>query len=324
MRSADRALWLTAIVLLPLSASSRSESLAAVYQQRYSMGTMFDIVVYHAGRAQAERVVAEALEEILRLEGVLSQYRADSDLTALNRRAGGESVVVDASLHDVIRESLMVSRRSGGRFDVTIAPLLRTWKRAAARGTRPSEEDLAEARRCVGYQNIEIEEPHRIRLRSRCAEIDLGGIGKGYAVDRAFAILRSAGIRHAMINAGGSSILATGAPPDRKGWPVLLGQSVLLLSGNSVSTSKQDPATAYGDIVDPLRGGPAESRMQVSVIGPRATVSDALSTTLVMLSVEEGRHLVEQFPEVSAVWISPAGQVHATVRESRLDLSRPH
>jgi thiamine biosynthesis lipoprotein len=217
-----------------------------------------------------------------------------------------------------------VSRRSGGRFDVTIAPLLRTWKRAAARGSRPSAEEVAEARQCVGYQNIEMEDPHRIRLRSSCAEIDLGGIGKGYAVDRAFAILRSAGIRHAMINAGGSSIMATGDPPNRKGWPVLLGQSVLLLSGNSVSTSQQDPATPYGDIVDPLRGAPVEGRMHVSVIGPSATVADALSTTLVMLPVEEGRQLAEQFPEVSAVWISPAGQVHAAFRASRLDLVRPH
>lgn len=323
MRSADRALLL-AIVLLLLSASSRSESLAAVHQQRYSMGTMFDIVVYHAGRAETERVVAKALQEILRLEGVMSHYRADSDLTKLNRRAGGESVIVDPSLHDVIRASLAVSHRSGGRFDVTIAPLLRTWKRAAARGSRPSPEEIADAKRCVGYQNIEMEDPSLIRLRSSCAEIDLGGIGKGYAVDRAFAILRSAGIRHAMINAGGSSIMAIGAPPNRKGWPVLLGQSVLLLSGNSVSTSQQDPATPYGDIVDALRGVPAESRMQVSVIGPSATVADALSTTLAMLSVEDGRQLVEQFPEVSAVWISPAGQVHAAFRESRLDLVRPH
>jgi thiamine biosynthesis lipoprotein len=250
----------------------------------------------------------------------MSHFRPDSDLTMLNRRAGGESVAVDASLHEVIRASVAVSRRSGGRFDVTIAPLLRVWKRAAANATRPSADEIAEARRCVGYEKIEIEDRNRVRLRARCVEIDLGGIGKGYAVDRAFAILSAAGIRHAMINAGGSSMMAAGAPPNRNGWPVVLGRSILLLSGNSLSTSQQDPAAPTGDIVDPLRGAPVESRMAVGVIAPSATVADALSTTLVMLPVEEGRQLVAQFPDASAVWISPAGGVHAAFGESRLNL----
>ncbi len=288
------------------------------------MGTMFDILVYHASRAEAQRAVTEALEEILRLEAVMSHFREDSDLTRLNRSAGGEAVTVDPSLDDVIRESLAVSRRSGGRFDVTIAPLLRVWREAAARRSRPSPDEVAQARRCVGYQNIELEHPNRIRLRSRCVEIDLGGIGKGYAVDRALAILRDAGIRHAMINAGGSSIVAMGAPPNRKGWPVLLGRSMLLLSGNSLSTSQQDPGGTYGDIIDPLRRAPAERRLTVSVVAPSATVADALSTTLVMLSVEEGRQLVAQFPGVAAVWMSPAGEVQAAFRESRLNLVQAH
>lgn len=322
MRSANCAFWLAVVMLLPLSATSGSESLDAVHEQRYAMGTMFDIVVYHTSRSHAQRAVAEALDEIVRLEAVMSHYRGDSDLTRLNR-AGSEYVTVDPSLHDVIRESLVVSRASGGRFDVTIAPLLRTWKRAAERGSRPSDDDIAEARRCVGYQNIELGDANRIRFRSTCTEIDLGGVGKGYAVDRALAILRSAGIRHAMINAGSSSIAATGAPPGRKGWAVLLGQSVLLLSGSSVSTSQQDPASPYGgDIVDPLRGVPVETRMAVSVVAPSATLADALSTTLVMLSVEEGKQVLAQFPDVAAVWVSPAGNVHASFRESRLALLR--
>ena len=320
MRSADRALWLAALVLLPLSAPPRGESLSAMHQQRYSMGTMFDIVVYHASRVEAERAISNAMEEIVRLDGVMSHYKADSDLTRLNRRGAGGTVSVDPSLHDVIRVSLAVSRRSAGRFDVTVAPLLRTWKRAAAQGRLPSAAEIAEARRCVGYQSIELADPHEIRLRSDCIEIDLGGIGKGYAVDRALAILRSAGIRRALINAGGSSIAAMGAPPNRQGWPVLVGHNTLLLQGSSLSTSQQDPAIPHDGIVDPLRGAPAEGRTAVSVVAPSAALSDALSTTLVMLSIEEGRQLVAQFADVSALWLSPAGQVHAAFRESQLDL----
>jgi thiamine biosynthesis lipoprotein len=324
MRSAERAWWLAALVLLPLSASPHGESLSAVHQQRYSMGTMFDILVYHTSHVEAERAVAQAMDEILRLERVMSHYRADSDLANLNRRGGAESVAVDPSLHEVIRESLAVSRQSGGRFDVTIAPLLRVWRGAAALGRRPSHAEIEAARRCVGYENIEMAESYRVRFWSECVEIDLGGIGKGYAVDRAFAILRAAGVRHALINAGGSSITAMGAPPDRNGWPVLLGATVLVLHGNSLSTSEQNPATAHDGILDPLRGAPADSRFAVSVVAPSATLADALSTTLVMLSVEEGRRLAAQFADVSALWISAAGQVHAAFRESQLELRRAH
>lgn len=322
MRSVDRLLSLTAVVLLPLSAVPRGESLDAVYRQRYAMGTMFDVIVYHTSRVEAARAAANALDEIVRLEAVMSHYRADSDLTKLNG-AGGQFVTVDPSLYDVIRQSLDISRASTGQFDVTMAPLLRAWKRAADRGSRPADVEIAEAKRCVGFRNIELEEPNRIRLRAGCTEVDLGGIGKGYAVDRALAILRAAGIRHSMINAGGSSIAATGAPAGRTGWPVLVGRSILVLKGRSVSTSQPDPASPYGgDIIDPRRGVPAESRIAVSVIAPSATVADALSTTLLLFSVEEGKQLLAQFPDAAALWVSPEGRVHAAFRESLLDFAR--
>ncbi len=119
----------------------------------------------------------------------------------------------------------MVSRRTGGVFDVTIAPLLKAWKRAKLEGRPPSAADIAAARRCVGYDKIETSSPDRIRFRADCVEIDLGGIGKGYAVDRAIALLKAAGINSALVNGGGSSIASIGAPPGAHGWPVRLGES---------------------------------------------------------------------------------------------------
>jgi thiamine biosynthesis lipoprotein ApbE len=356
------------------------------------MGTMFDIVVYHASRQDAERAIDSALTEIVRLDAVMSDFKADSDLSRLNRDGHAGAVAVDPSVYAVIEQSLMFSRRSGGAFDVTIAPLLKTWRKSAAEGRRPSAGEIAQARSCVGYQRIDLVAPDRIGFRSDCLEIDLGGIGKGYAVDRAMAMLEAAGIRHALINAGTSSIAAIGAPPGRSGWPVILGVDrsagrELLLKDSSVSTSQQDPASVFQDgggnsqapspnsqrtasrsavnalgvggcpplrvdgsddtlrrglavareecvrakaeelgvaagaIIDPARGAPAESRLSVSVVARNATMSDALSTTLVVLSVEQGRALLAQFPGVSAVWLSSTGQVHATYRESGLDLS---
>ncbi len=372
------ALCLLPLFLLTLTASPRTESLAAVSRQRYAMGTMFDIVVYHASRRDAERAIEDAMTEIVRLDGVMSDYKADSGLSRLNREGHGGAVPVDPSLYAVVAESLVFSRRSSGAFDVTIAPLLKAWRKAAEEGRQPSADEIAQARRCVGYGHIDLVAPDRIGFRSDCLEIDLGGIGKGYAVDRAMAILEAAGIRHALVNAGTSSIAAIGAPPGKDGWPVLLGgagsrEQVLLLRDNSVSTSQQDPPSlprglktpgpqpipgkqqTHGPqqtpgpqqssgpqqapglrqtpesqplgggtssaIIDPVRGAPAESRLSVSVAARTATMSDALSTTLVVLSVEQGKALLAQFPSVSAVWLSSAGEVHAAYRQPELELS---
>ncbi len=296
------------------------------------MGTMFDIFAYHPSRQDAERAVERAMEEIFRLDRVMSDYKADSDLSKLNRQAPYQFVRVERSLFEVIQESMTVSRRSGGKFDVTIAPLLQAWKSAQTEGRRPSADDLANARRCVGYEKVEARAPDQIRFNSDCVRIDLGGIGKGYAVDRAIAVLREAGLSHALVNAGASSIASIGTPPGHDGWPVRLGAAVagsrvLLLRDSSISTSQQklvplgfEPGD-FGDIVDPQAAAPAQNRMAVSVVAPSATTSDALSTTLVLLTIEEGSRLLAQFADVSALWMSPAGDLQASYGEARLRLS---
>ena len=297
-------------------ASLPADTLSLVHRQRYSMGTMFDIIVYHASRPDAERAIEKAMEEIVRLDHVMSHYKADSSLSKLNREGGTGFVAVEPSLYEVIQESISFSRHSGGAFDVTIAPLLRTWKNAYAEGRSPTANEISEARRCVGYEKIETIAPDRIRFRSDCVELDLGGIGKGYAVDRAIAMLKSDGIRHALVNAGGSSITAFGAPPGTKGWQVTVGaRKVLLLRDSSMSTSQQS-----GEILDPRTGSPAHTTMAVSVLTRSGTAADALSTTLVIVPIAEGMKLLDRFPDASAFWISPGGDVHATYGESRLQL----
>jgi thiamine biosynthesis lipoprotein len=313
---------LITILLLPAPPFGL-ERLAAVHQQQYAMGTMFDIVVYHESEADARQAIRKAMAEIVRLDQVLSDFKPDSDLSKLVREARRNLVTVEPSLYEVIAESVAFSRRSGGKFDVTIVPLLRAWKDALAAGRRPGADAITAARRCVGYENIELVPPRGIRFRSDCLEIDLGGIGKGYAVDRAMAVLTAAGIRHALVNAGSSSIAGIGAPPGSKGWPVVIGGggptgTTIVLENSSLSTSIQTfvpfafDSGGFAHIIDPASAAPAPSRLAISVVAPRATVSDALSTTLLMMSPQDCGGLLAEYSGVSAYWVSANGKVQAS------------
>lgn len=286
------------------------------------MGTMFDVVVYHGSRADAERAMRSAMDEVRRLDRVLSHFREDSDLSRLVREGRSGFVPVEPGLYEVIEESMELAERSQGKFDITVAPLLRTWQRARAEGRRPTDAEVASAQRCVGYGKIE-RRSGTIRFRSDCVELDLGGIGKGYALDRAIGVLKAAGIRHAVVNAGRSSIAAIGTPPGKQGWPVSLGRGseTVVLRDNSISTSQQrlEPLPSgqgdFGEIIDPQAGVPAANRAAISVVAPRALVSDALDTTLVLLSMTDSRTLLARYPGVSAYWIGPDGRVKATYPE---------
>jgi len=282
------------------------------------MGTMFDVVVYHESRGEAERAIAGALAEIGRIDRVLSHFDPQSELSALVGRARRGATAVSPDLYDVIARSLEFSRLSAGKFDVTVAPLVQAHRRARDEGRPLSEAETRAAQACVGYEKIELAGHGRIAFHSSCLDIDLGGIGKGYAVDRALRVVRAAGIDHAVVNAGGSSIGAAGKPPGGDGWPVQLGDAerpgrIVSLRDGSVSTS-QPSAGGIGDIVDPQSARLAHG-LTVSVFAPSATASDALATTLLMLPVPDSRRLLARFEEVSALWLTPSGTVAASFRE---------
>ena len=176
----------------------------------------------------------------------------------------------------------------------------------------------------MGYQKIELTPPDQIAFQSPCLQIDLGAIGKGYAIERAADILRSSGIQDAFLNSGGSSILALGSPPGRPGWLVHLADPshkldpYVVLKNQSVSTSEQTAASllgpeSAGHIIDPSSGMPSQSQFAVSVITPSETPSDGLSTTLLLLGPETGSSLIATMTNVSAVWVSPKAEVETAI-----------
>jgi FAD:protein FMN transferase len=321
MRCAKHRASVLFVVFFSIVASIRgSENQLLVYKKKYIMGTVFEIAAYDQTSEHASVALENAFQEIVRVDNLLSNYKTDSALSHLNHAAHFHAEKVPSDLYRVVEESVRFSRLSGGKFDISIAPLVDLWKAAIAGEGAPSLAKQQAARACVGYEKIELTPPDQITFHSSCMRLDLGAIGKGYAVDRAAEVLRSSGICDALINAGGSTILAMGSPPGQSAWLVHLRDPShkvdpqVMLKDGSVSTSEQTaPSLLGGDtaghIIDPDTGTPLRTEFAVSVIAQTGTLSDALSTTSLLLGPAKGKGLVQQMPDVSAIWISRDAQM---------------
>ena len=288
------------------------------------MGTVFEIAAYAESSEKASAAIDKAMEEIVRMDDLMSNYKPDSALSNLNRSAHFQTQRVPPDLYQAVERAVQFSKLSDGKFDITVAPLVNLWKAALAGDSMPTPEQRQKAEDCVGYQKIELTPPDQITFQSPCLQVDLGAIGKGYAIERAGAILRSWGIRNAFLNAGGSSILAMGSPPGQSGWLVHLADPshkidpYVMLKDQSVATSEQTSASllgpeSAGHIIDPVSGTPSQSQFAVSVITHSGTPSDGLSTTLLLMGPNAGKPLVDGMTGVSAIWVSPKAQMETAI-----------
>ena len=293
------------------------------------MGTVFEIAAYAESSEKASAAIDKALQEIVRMDDLMSNYKPESALSRLNRSAHFHTEKVPRDLYRVIEQALQFSRLSDGKFDITVAPLVDLWKAALSGDSMPSLSQRQQTENCVGYKKIELTPPDQITFRSSCMQLDLGAVGKGYAVDRAGEMLRSSGIRNALINSGGSTILAMGAPPGQPGWLVHLRDPsrkvdpYVILKDQSVSTSEQTAVSllgpeSAGHIIDPATERPVETQFAVSVITSSGTPSDGLSTTLLLLGPKLGKPLVDGMSNVSAIWLSPKAELETVTNGARI------
>lgn len=255
-----------------------------------AMGSVISIVAYGESAQQVHTGIGEALDEASRLDAMLSNYKPHSEWSEMNRAASDGPVRVSKELFDLLAKCIDYSRESEGTFDISVGPLMKVWGFYKDTGHMADQNALTAAMQSVGYQNI-ILNPADLTLRfaKKGIELDPGGIGKGYAVDRMVAILRRAGIRAALVSAGGSSIYALGAAPDGNGWIVKLknpGQSsspaaTVCLRDESLSTSGSyekffvAAGKRWTHIMDPRTGNPASGMLSVSVIAPQTIDSEA-------------------------------------------------
>jgi thiamine biosynthesis lipoprotein len=261
---------------------------------RPAMATEFAIAIPGAMREDME-VAIDALDDLGRLERLLSIYVQESQVSEINRQAGIRAVVVDPDVFSVISRAKLISEFTSGAFDVTAGPLLRCWGFTNRRGRKPSESEIKRAKDLVGFENLIIDKDRsEVYLPKPLMEINLGAIGKGYALDLIASKLRLAGITNFLIHGGRSSVLAYGSSEEdpESGWeiaiedPIRVGIRIGLLKlinqGLSTSGSGKQyfhfKGTRMGHIVDPRTGYPAGDMHAITVLCPNATDADALST----------------------------------------------
>jgi thiamine biosynthesis lipoprotein len=278
-----------------------SSSPEPVILARHAMATRFEMVLHGEDPIALRAAGEEALNEIERLENLLSLYRNTSEIAHLNSRAAREPIHVSPTVFRLLDQARCLSEETEGAFDITIAPLVRCWGFMGGARELPSPEIVAEARAKVGMNLVELN-PATLTVRFACdgVMLDPGAIGKGYAIDQAAETIREAGVTSAILHGGTSSIYAIGHPPDAEHWKVAIERpgenaeaskqrvAIVPLRDEALSVSAvwgksfQSGGRVLGHIIDPRSGEPAGRAVQAAVAVASATESDALSTALLV------------------------------------------
>ena len=304
MGAKNRFLLLAVLVLVALApaipaspASAQAPGLDAakaktmrVEKSFQAMGTTYTIAAYGDDPQNLEAILDAAFEEVRRIDEMISNYKPSSELSQVNRLPAGASQRVSPEFFSLLEKCRRYNRESEGTFDLTVGPLMRVWGFYRGKGKLPTKREIRESLDKVGFENIVLDPDRRsVSFRKPGVELDPGGVGKGYAVDRLAAKIRAFKVDAALISASTSSIYAIGAPPgEPRGWKVSIRDpkdpetiaETVYLKDESMSTSgsyekffKVD-GVIYSHIMDPRTGMPARGTLSVSIIAPSALDSE--------------------------------------------------
>ncbi|MFQ6133259.1 MAG: FAD:protein FMN transferase [Armatimonadota bacterium] len=291
---------------------------------REAMHAPFEIILHGDRDERALQDIAEsAVEEVKRLEGQLSAFIPSSDLCWINDTAWQRPVPVEPGLFDLLSMAADVHAETEGAFDITVGPLLKCWGFFRRQGALPGDEELASAREKVGMRHVALDADRRtVRFLRQGVELNLGALGKGYAVDRAVEHLRQWQVTCALVHSGASSIYALGCPPGLRGWRVgildprdrsrrvgalTLRDQALCTSGNWEQYFTVD-GTRYGHLIDPRSGWPAQGMLGTTVLGASAAEADALATAFFVLGVEGTRQYCDRNQQAAVLFSEVDGE----------------
>jgi thiamine biosynthesis lipoprotein len=282
------------------------------------MGTRVSVELWHEDAATGRALVERVLDEYRRIDAAMSTYKPDSEISRLNTRAAAAPMVVSAELLELVQSALYLSDASGGAFDITYESVGYLYDFRA--GRHPADAEIDAGLASIDYRLVELDPAaSTIGYRRPGVRINLGGIAKGHAVELGARMLHAAGIEHGLLNAGGD----TRVIGDRRGQPWIVGirhprtdDSVITrlpLVDEAISTSGdyerffEEDGKRYHHILNPATGRPTEGVLSVTVIGPDATMTDGLSTTVFVLGPERGLKLIETFAAYEAIVVDAGG-----------------
>jgi thiamine biosynthesis lipoprotein len=337
--------WLTSASLWAgccLVLQSGADCPVAPHLERYAfaerqMGVTFRILLYAPDETTANVAAKAAYEEIDRLNRIMSDYDSDSELMRLCSGAEpGKPVKVSKDLVFVLSRAGELARRTDGAFDVTVGPLVRLWRRARRQKKLPSRERLKQARAHVGYEFVRLDrDAQTVTLLKAGMRLDLGGIAKGYAADRALAVVREHGIGRALVD-GSGDISIGDPPPGKPGWRIAVGNRLgtltsqseqeggaaeqvaefLVLHNAAVATSGdafqyvEIDGVRYSHLIDPHTGVGLTDHSTVTIIAPDGITADSLASAVSVLGPERGMKLIETTPGCAARIVRvPRGEI---------------
>ena len=284
-------LFLLAVPALWHGTAADGPELLRLQKSADAMGSTYAVELYGYDRVKLEAAADAALDESRRLDELLSNYKPSSEWSQVNQHAAEKPMRVSAELFQLLWACEEYSRESDGAFDISVGPLMKVWGFYKGTGHLPHRPEVQAALTKVGYRHVHLDRKAQTVWFDRPGvELDPGGIGKGYAVDRMVDVLRQNGIRNALVAGSGSSIYGMGAPPQEpKGWPVDIKDpwdqrkttAEVFLKDMSMSTSGsyekffRAEGKIYAHIMDPRTGYPAQGSVSVSVVAPRTIDSEA-------------------------------------------------
>ena len=290
------------------------------------MGSRFDISVVANDTLKASYYINLAVEEISRIEKLISSWDPNSQTSEIIRNAGIQPVKVDKELFDLIERSIAISKLTDGAFDISYASMDKIWKFDGSMKTMPSEKEIKESVAKVGYNNIILyKENQTVFLKLKGMKIGFGAIGKGYAADKAKTLLISEGVVAGIINASGD-MNTWGKQPNGDDWKVAITNplnknnafALLPISNSAVVTSGDYEkyvnfnGKRYSHIIDPRTGYPASDIISVSVFAPKAELADALATSIFVMGTEIGLNRINQLKNIECIIIDSKGGIHTS------------
>lgn len=287
------------------------------------MGSRFDITVVAKDPVEANEYIDLAVNEITRIEQLISSWDSNSQTSEINRNAGIKPVKVDTELFDLIQRAIGISKLTDGAFDISYASMDKIWKFDGSMTVMPSADSIKASVEKVGFQNIVLDkESSTVFLKLKGMKLGFGAIGKGYAADKAKDLLISKGVVSGIINASGD-MNTWGRQPDGSEWKVAITNpmdknkvfALLPITNGAVVTSgNYEKYVTFNDvrythIIDPRSGYPATGIISVTVFAPKAELADALATSVFVMGIEVGLNRINQLPKVECIIIDDKGNI---------------